>query len=96
MMFTPAMMMVAFCALYTYRERDRLDMGQDGISKPEYQGKLIWTNGFSFGLSTVRKENLRRCLKQEMKRIQKKERVIKKMVMMDVIEKRQPSLYRIM
>ena len=94
MMLTPAMMIVASCALY----RHRLEMKdvEDGISKPEYQMKFIWRNYFSSGRSTVGKENLRRCLKQEMKMIQKKERGIKKMAMMDGIEKRQPSLYRIM
>jgi hypothetical protein len=99
MMLTRAMMMVALCAMY----RDRgLDMGQetkdgeDGISNHDYLRKFIWRNGFSFGLRTIGKENMRRCLKQEMKMIQKKERVIKKKMMMDGIERSQPSLYRIM
>ena len=95
MMLTSAMMLVALCSLY----RDRLNMGQDGedgISKPEYLRKIIWMNDFSSDLSTVRKESLMRCLKQDMKMVQKKERVIKKMVMIEGIKNSQPSLYRIM
>ena len=96
MMLTPALMMVALCTLYSERGLDRGQDGEDGSSKPEYQRKFIWLNDFSFGLRTIGKENLRRCLKQEMKMIQKKERVIKKMVMIEGIKNSQPSLYRIM
>ena len=67
--------------------------GEDGITKPDYRRKLFWLDVFRFGLGTIGKEDLLRCLKLEVKMIQKKRRVIK---MVNGVVKSQPSLYRIL